>query len=64
MEISAEEAAVGFSHQLNTPAGKTITVAREGPTDDGQEIVYDGKGFPSFEGSGRGRLVVSLRVKP
>ena len=33
--ISAEEAAAGFSRQLNTPAGEAITVAREGPTDDG-----------------------------
>ena len=39
-------------------------VEKLGSVRDGQEIVYEGKGLPSFEGSGKGRLIISLRVRP
>ena len=64
VEVSPEEAANGFSRRLNTPSGETVMVEKLGSVRDGQEIVYEGKGLPSFEGSGKGRLIISLRVRP
>ena len=64
VEISAEEAKSGFSLDLSTPAGEAVRITQSSSVHDGQELVFDGKGFPSFEGSGRGRFVVTLRVRP
>jgi len=63
LPVTISEAALGARVTIPTPDGSKVRVRVPAGTQDGTELSLHGKGAPNIKGSGRGDLIVHVRVK-